>query len=234
MAPHEWTALRRWLATLCGLVVLRSLGTIVAGYGSYLPSPDFRADFLLGREATFFRGGYREAFIVHLLAGPPAMLLGLVLASGTFRRRFPRSHRRLGWIEGAIVLFGVVPSGMVMAWHPLPTLPEAERFVAGLGFGVLAILTGVTTTRGLLAARGRDHDAHGRWMRKLLALLFSPVVLRIMGGLADSFLPTLPWTYPASAWASWLLPLFVVERLVPRRGPEAFSRPTRAESRPAG
>ena len=171
-------------------------------------------------------------FVVHLLAGPPALLLGLVLASATFRRRLPRWHRRLGWIEAAVILLGVVPSGLVMAWHPLPTLPRAERVVAGLGFAVLAILTGVTTTRGVLAARGGRLDAHGRWMRKLLALLFSPVVLRVMAGLADTFLPTLPWTYPASAWASWLLPLVLVEWRAWPRGRPSLSPPTPEESRP--
>ena len=61
MTPGERTALRRWLAILSGLVVARVLGGILSNYGRYLPAPDFHADFLVGREETFFRGGVRRA-----------------------------------------------------------------------------------------------------------------------------------------------------------------------------
>ncbi len=231
MAPHEWTALRRWLAILSGLVVVRVLGGILSNYGHYLPAPDFRADFLVGREETFFHGGYREAFVVHLLAGPPALVLALVLANPGLRRRAPEWHARLGRIEAGIVALILAPSGLVMAIEPLPWLSAPERAVAGLGFATLALFTGFSVAIGFAAARQRRFADHGRWMARVVALLLSAVVLRVMGGIASVLAPDLPWTYPASAWASWLLPLLAAEGFLRRNHTGTVSRRT-ADRRP--
>lgn len=211
MAPGEWTSLRRWIAILGVVVVARVLAGIVSTYGSYLPSPDFGADFLVGREASFFRGGYRVAFLAHILAGPPALVLAIVLAAPAPRRRFPRWHRRLGWCEAALVGLILAPSGLTMATEPLPWLPPAERLVAGIGFATLALSTGAAVALGVVAARRRRFVDHARWMTRLVALLLSAPILRIMGGVAALVAPDLPWTYAASAWGSWLMPLLAVE-----------------------
>lgn len=216
MTPGERTALRRWLAILSCIVVVRVLGGILSNYGLYLPTPDFHADFLVGREETFFHGGYRLAFLAHILAGPPALVLAPILASPPLRHRAPEWHARLGRIEAALVGLILAPSGLVMALQPLPWLPAEERFVAGLGFATLAVATGVAVACGFAAARQRRFADHGRWMARVVALLLSAVVLRVMGGLASVLAPDLPWTYPASAWGSWILPLLAVERFLRR------------------
>ena len=203
--------MRRLLTILGAAVVLRVVAGIVAEYPGYLPTPDFRTDFLAGRENTFDVGGYRVAFVAHILAAPPTLLLGLLLAVPALRQRAPHWHARLGRLVVALALLVVAPSGLVMARHPLPSLPVPEQAVAGLGFAMLAFLTGVTAALGFLAARRRRLAEHERWMMRLLALLVSAVVLRVIGGATSLLIPDAPWSYAASAWASWLLPLVAVE-----------------------
>ena len=121
-----------------------------------------------------------------------------------------------------------------MATEPLPWLPPAERLVAGLGLGSLALVTGATVTLGFVAARRRRFAEHQRWMERCVALLLSAPILRIMGGAATLIAPGLPWDYAASAWGSWLVPLLAVEfaragadaqKTVSTLGPVASRRP---------
>ena len=76
-----------------GLVCV-AVGSIAGGFGNYFP-PDFRSDFLLGRQAYFY-GSYRWAFYTHILAGPISLLAGLVLLSTSARQAFPKAHRLVG------------------------------------------------------------------------------------------------------------------------------------------
>jgi len=96
--------MRRLLTILGAAIVLRVVAGIVAEYPGYLPTPDFRTEFLAGREDTFDVGGYRVAFVAHLLAGPPTLLLGLLLAVPALRQRAPHWHARLGRLVVALAL----------------------------------------------------------------------------------------------------------------------------------
>ena len=100
--------MRRLLTILGAAVVLRVVAGIVAEYPGYLPTPDFRTDFLAGRENTFDVGGYRVAFVAHILAAPPTLLLGLLLAVPALRQRAPHWHARLGRLVVALALLVVL------------------------------------------------------------------------------------------------------------------------------
>jgi len=199
------------LKSLLGLLACVVLAAIVGNYPRYLP-PDFTSDFLRGRADSFF-GTYRWAFYAHLTAGPVALLLGLALLSDRLRRRHPAWHRILGRAQMAVVLLVLVPSGLWMS------ASAATGTVAGLGFATLALATAASAGLGWRAAVGRRFAAHGIWMTRLVALLFSAVVLRLMSGLAILAGLDADWLYPASAWASWLVPLAACEAWrISRRG----------------
>src|ERR1041385_8133716 len=89
--------LARLLTAAAVLLILKVTLTVLIGYRDYLP-PNFNADFLLGRESYFY-GAYSWAFYIHLLSGPLSLILGTILISETFRRRFPNWHRRLGRLQ---------------------------------------------------------------------------------------------------------------------------------------
>src|SRR5438309_1343761 len=115
MRPASASLLERILIAVAVILILKVTITVLIGYRDYLP-PNFNADFLLGRESYFY-GPYRWAFYIHLLSGPPSLILGTILISQAFRGRFPRWHRRLGRLQVANVLLLVAPSGLWMAGY---------------------------------------------------------------------------------------------------------------------
>lgn len=175
----------------------------MVGYRQYVP-PDFSADFLLGREAYFY-GPYSWAFYAHLVAGPTALIVGTILVSDRFRRWAPAWHRRLGRMQVGCVLLLVVPSGLWMARYAM------TGAAAGLGLGLLAIVTGICCAAGWRAAVARRFDEHRRWMWRTYLLLCSAVVIRVLGGLATVFELDAEWVYPVSVWVSWVGPLIVFD-----------------------
>ncbi len=225
--------LRRLLLTLRVLVVLvvgKTIAATLANWPSYFP-PDFRSDFLLGREGYFF-DGYHTAFYAHIIAGPLTLGLGLVLLSEGIRRRWPLWHRQLGKLQGLLVLFVVAPSGLWMAFY------AATGPVAGAGLAMLAVLTAVATALGWRSAVQRKFAKHRRWMQRSYVLLCSAIVIRMIGGAAE--VAGVEGTYPYAVWISWLAPLAALElwrisllRIYPRRQPSAIPAAPR-DRRPAG
>ncbi|TWT37231.1 hypothetical protein KOR34_21780 [Posidoniimonas corsicana] len=207
-----------WLS--CWLV-LQTLLRILLGYGEYLP-PNFRSEFLLGRETTFF-GAYQWAFYAHLASGPFCLLSGLALMAERAWRSWPRLHRTLGKLHVAAVLLLLAPSGLWMARY------TATGPIAGVGFATLAVLTAATAALGWKAAVQRDFDRHREWMQRTFALLTSAVALRLIGGVSEVF--GLIGIYPYAAWFSWLLPLVGLE--IGRATLRQWSRRRRWSASPA-
>ncbi len=186
-------------------LVVRVVAGIVGSYPGYFP-PDFEAEFLVGRETEFF-GIYQVAFSVHVISGPIALLASTLLMNSVARNRWPKLHRYVGRLTVVIVLILVVPSGFVMAFYA-----HSGRF-AELGFISLALSTGLCAVAGWQTARRRQFQRHQRWMTRLFLMLFSAVVLRIIGGASLHFQWTSEWIYPVNAWVSWLVPLSAFEIL---------------------
>jgi hypothetical protein len=196
-------ALPRVLSVLAALLVGKVVASVAWAARDYVP-PNFQADFLLGREAYFW-GSYAWAFYAHLLAGPLSLVVGTILVSDQFRQRAPVWHRRLGRVQGILVLLLVVPSGLVMAWR------AQSGAIAGAGLAALAVATAACMVLGWKAAVQRRFGDHRLWMSRTYLLLCSAVVIRLIGGLATVAGFDALWLYPLSAWASWLVPLALFE-----------------------
>ncbi len=196
----KWNS-RFVLKSIVYLIICKTLLFVLLIYRDYFP-PDFRSNFLFGREGYFW-GHYRFGFYLHIVAGPISLILGMILLSESFRKRFRDWHRRLGRVQMVCVLGGVVPGGLVMAPY------SATGAVAAWGFGTLALATGITAALGWRSAVARQFEAHRRWMLRCYVLLCSAVVLRLIGGIAE--LTNLDGTYPFAAWASWIVPWIVLE-----------------------
>lgn len=199
--PPRRNVTRPILKALAGLLILKTTALILLSYHDYFP-PNFRSDFLLGRREYFY-GPYQWAFYAHIISGPFCLIAGMVLISESIRRRFPSAHRSLGKLQIVCVVFVMAPSGLWMAWY------SATGTVAAVGFATLAVATAVCAVQGWRAAVGRRFNQHRRWMLRCFVLLCSAVVLRLIGGLSEIL--GAEWTYPFAAWASWLVPLIVLE-----------------------
>jgi len=195
--------LNRLLTAAAVVLIAKVTLTVLIGYRDYLP-PNFNADFLLGRESYFY-GPYRWAFYIHLLSGPLSLIVGTILISERFRRRFPRWHRRLGRLQVANVLLLVAPSGLWMARYAM------SGAIAGTGLASLAIATAFCCAAGWRSAVARQFRDHELWMWRTYLLLCSAVVIRLFGGLATVFQLNASWIYPTSVWASWLVPFLIFE-----------------------
>ncbi len=203
MLNHRTSLLICVLTIAVALLIVKVTLMVVAGYVNYYP-PNFQSDFLLGREDYFFTR-YQWAFYPHIVSGPLSLLLGLILMSERFRRRFPRWHRYLGRLQTIGVLLVVLPSGLVMAFD------AAAGPFATVGFILLTMLTAGATVLGWRAAVQRQFLVHRRWMQRSYLLLCSAVVLRIIGGLG-TILEVKALSFDLLAgWASWVMPLIVFE-----------------------
>ena len=190
----------RWLTVL---LIIKVTVSVILKYHDYFPA-NFDSDFLRGRERYFF-GSYQWAFYPHIAAGPVTLLLGLLLLSERFRKRFPIWHRSLGRVQVICVLLVVAPSGLWMARH------ATTGSIAGTGFTLLAVATGTCVTLGWRAAVHRRFAEHRRWMWRCFLLLCSAVVLRLIGGLATVTSVDAAWIDSLSAWISWLAPVAAFE-----------------------
>lgn len=155
-------------------------------------------------------------FYLHIGLAPVALALLPFQFWQGLRQRRPALHRWIGRAYGvAILLSGL--GGLMMA------IGTTSGPVAGLGFGVLALLwLGVTGWGIWLAIQGRIAD-HRRWMIRSGALTFAAVTLRL-------YLPLLFATlgeeagYTLVAWACWVPNVLVAEWFIRRKGKPATSQ----------
>ena len=197
---HRYINVLKWAMVLLTIKVLVS---ILSNYVDYFP-PNFDASFLLERKPYFF-GLYCVAFYVHILITPLALIVGLLLHSERFRRRFPARHRFLGRMQVSGILVLLVPSSLWMSAY------ANGGSVAGAGFAVLSLATGFCAVMGWRRARERDYKKHRYWMSHCFLMLCSAVVLRLISGAAIVFGLESEWSYPITAWAAWILPVGAFE-----------------------
>jgi hypothetical protein len=110
--------------------------------------------------------------LTHMLVAPLALLLGGLQFLPGLRARHPKVHRYVGRIY--------VASCVIAGSGALATAPHASGGpIAGLGFGILAVLWIGTTLGGWWAAVRRKFEVHRLFMRLSYALTFSAVTLRL-------------------------------------------------------
>ena len=108
----------------------------------------------------------------HMLVAPLALLFGALQFLPRLRARHPKAHRYIGRIY--------VASCVIAGVGALATVPHALGGpVAGLGFGILAVLWIGVTLGGWWAAVRRKLELHRLLMRLSYAMTFGAVTLRL-------------------------------------------------------
>jgi hypothetical protein len=114
------------------------------------------------------------ALHVHVVAAAFALPACVVLLSTRILRRWPRAHRVLGRIAGAVVLLALVPSG---AWLAL----FAKGGVASTaGFLLSGAIASAAMVQGILHARAGRFADHRRCVLHVVAQLSVAVTSRAM------------------------------------------------------
>lgn len=149
------------------------------------------------------------ALYAHIGIAPLVLALLPFQFSTRLRARRPALHR---WMGRAYAL-GVLVSGVAALSLAVHTVAGP---LAGLGFGLLAVLWIGVTARAVRLAMVRRIAEHRVWMIRSAALTFAAVTLRLQ-------LPILEVTlgfetgYPIVAWSCWVPNLIVAEWLIRRK-----------------
>lgn len=147
----------------------------------------------------------KPALPIHAAAASIALIIG------PFQFLRHKSGRRPGWhrVSGPVYVAGCLiaaAAGLVLSFG------STAGPIAGVGFGLLAIIWFFVNVRGVDALLRGRYAEHGRWMARSYALTFAAVTLRLylplgiqvlgLDGLA---------VFRATAWISWIPNLLIVE-----------------------
>ncbi|HEY8072549.1 MAG TPA: DUF2306 domain-containing protein [Labilithrix sp.] len=174
------------------------------GYFDFSQVPAFMLEKLPLRHETLWLFSLR----VHVAAALLSLPLCTLLMTRAFQRR-AALHRWLGRASGMVVLFALVPSGVVLAFDA-----KGGRLVTA-GFllsGAIVLWSGV---RGISSARKRDLVTHRRMMRHLFAQMTVAVTSRAMLIGFDALRVDPLTAYVVALWAPVLASAAVAELASP-------------------
>ncbi len=165
--------------------------------------------FVVEKLPVRFESLWLASLRVHVAAASLALPLCLLLMTRSLQRRLAL-HRWLGRVSGVVVLFALVPSGIVLAFD------AKGGAVVTLGFLLSAAIIAGFMVLGVRAARRRDVVLHRRAMRHVVGQMSVAVTSRALlfgfdaGGINPNF------AYVVALWAPVLATAAVVE-LISRR-----------------
>jgi threonine/homoserine/homoserine lactone efflux protein len=172
--------------------------------------------FVIEKMPLRFESLYLTCLRVHVATALPSLPLCLLLTTRALQRR-PALHRWLGRITGVLLLFALVPSGIVLSFS------AKGGGIVTLGFLLSAAIVACCTVWGIRAARRRELVAHGHAMRHVVAQMSVAVTSRaLMIGL-DTLGVSPQLGYVLALWVPVLGSAAVVE-LLSRGSSHLFSK----------
>lgn len=205
--PQEPTARRcEWLIPT--LLTLLSVIPLVAGVLRLAELA--RGARVTSENARFFAAPL--PVVLHVVCASLFCLLGAFQFMPSFRQRRPGWHRRAGWLLVPCGI-GVALSGLWMtAFYQLP--PTDGRVLGAMRFLVAAWLV-TSLTRGVIAARKGDLDAHRAFMLRSYAIA-QGAGTQALTGLSWSLLFGAPHTEARAALmgVSWLINIVIAEKIL--------------------
>ena len=220
-------ALARLPQRLFLVLMLAGSALITAASVAYF---DFEAlpAFMLEKLPLRFAQLWLFSLRVHVVSASLSLPLCLLLMTRTLQRR-TAWHRALGRIAGIVVLFGLVPSGVVLSFDA-----KGGKLVTA-GFLLSAAIVAASTWLGVKAARQRDFAAHRRAMRHVVAQMSVAVSSRALIIALDAlgFDPSV--SYVIALWAPVLVSAVVAELLSRRSSlpPSVLASPVERTPREA-
>jgi hypothetical protein len=202
------------LAMLAGSAVITAASLEYFDFGTLPP-------FVVEKLPVRFEALWLASLRLHVAAAALAFPLCLALTTRALQRR-AAWHRALGRVAGGVVLFGLVPSGFVLAFD------AKGGAVVTAGFLLSGAIVLGAVVRGVMAARQRDLVTHRRAMNHVVAQMSVAVTSRLLLLGFDSLSIDPDLAYVVALWGPVLASAAVVElRFLP---PLPFVRPRREPS----
>lgn len=152
---------------------------------------------------------YRIAFFVHVFSAIIVLLAGYTQFSKSLRIKFPRWHRRAGWLYVLVTLFLAGPSGFIIGIYANGGLSSK------LAFCLLAVLWMFFTAISVFKIIRKQVFSHRFWMIRSFSLALSAITLRAWKYILVSLFHPRPMdVYQLVAWLGWTLNLLIAELII--------------------
>lgn len=201
--------MRRFLAALPSrgflLLMLAGWALILRASLTYFDFEELPA-FVLEKLPLRFETLFMFSLRAHVASALVSFPLCAVLMTRWLQRR-PPIHRWLGRTAGILVLFVLVPSGVVLAFS------AKGGPIVSAGFLLSGAIIAWFMVQGVAAARGRDLVAHRRAMRHVFAQMSVAVSSRTLMLVLDSAGVDPEPAYVLALWVPVLLSAAVAELL---------------------
>ena len=167
-------------------------------------------EFLVTKQRIYHIFHWRVSFYTHVFTSCLVLIAGFTQFNPWLLRRYPRVHRRMGWVYLVTVVGVSGPAAFVMAWYANGGLPARTSFT------LLSLLWMLFTLYAGWKAMRKDFATHGAFMFRSYALTLSAITLRLYTYIS-AFLPleaTHREIYVTTAWLSWVPNLIIAEMLI--------------------
>lgn len=204
------TAIKVMLLIILGLFAVLMMRI---SYPYLIPPFPTNIDFLATKQDVLHIKPWKIAFYIHISSSFLVILAGLTQFSNTILKKYPKTHRNIGKLYVAVILFVSGPSGLLMAFY-------ANGGILGqIAFTTLSILWITFTYLAYHYIRKGNVFKHGKWMFRSFALSLSAVTLRLLMFLIGilPFYVDFEIVYVINGWLSWTLNLGITEILI-RKG----------------
>lgn len=162
---------------------------------------------------------YRIAFFIHVFSSILVLLAGYTQFSNYLKCRYPKMHRRLGWIYVIVTLFLAGPSGFLIGLYANGGLSSR------IAFCLLALLWILFTAIALVKIIKKQVSSHRAWMIRSFALALSAITLRAWKYiLVLLFHPKPMDVYQIVAWLGWTLNLLIAEVIILNKIKHAYKK----------
>lgn len=152
---------------------------------------------------------YKIAFYAHVIFSIFSLLAGFTQFSKYIRLKFPKIHRRLGWVYTIIVISLAAPSGFIIGIY------ANGGFWSQLAFCLLAIFWFWFTLKAITTALKKRYQEHQVFMIRSFALTLSAITLRLWKYLIVMIFEPRPMdVYQIVAWLGWVLNLIFAEIII--------------------
>lgn len=155
---------------------------------------------------------WRTAFYIHVYTSMFVLIAGFTQFSNRFLKKFPKWHKRIGYLYVYVLLLLSGPTGLIMAFYAFGGI------VSKIAFTILSVLWIGFTFASVRFAIKKKFIQHKNFMIRSYALTLSAITLRSWKVVLAYYLELPPKDlYLIVAWLGFMPNLIVAEIIISRQ-----------------